>query len=31
VYDIPKDLKNEDDKIPGLKEEILIMNEAQEI
>jgi hypothetical protein len=30
VYDIPKDLKKEEDKINGLKEEILIMNEVQE-
>ena len=30
VYDIPKDLKKEEDKINGLKEEILIMNDAQE-
>ena len=31
VYDIPKELKDEEDKIDGLREEILIMNEAQEI
>ena len=30
VYDIPKHLKNKLDKIDGLKEEILIMNYAQE-
>ena len=30
VYDIPKHLKKRTDKIDGLKEEILIMNEAQE-
>jgi len=30
VYDIPKHLKKEEDKIDGLREEILIMNEAQQ-
>jgi hypothetical protein len=30
VYDIPKELKKDIDKIDGLKEEILIINEAQE-
>jgi hypothetical protein len=30
VYDIPKELKKPEDKIDGLREEILIMNEAQE-
>jgi hypothetical protein len=30
VYDIPKHLKKAEDLIDGLKEEILIMNQAQE-
>ena len=30
VYDIPPELKKEEDKIDGLKEEILIMNEVTE-
>ena len=30
VYDIPKNLKKAEDIIDGLKEEILIMNQAQE-
>jgi hypothetical protein len=30
VYDIPPHLKTEEDKIEGLKEEILIINEEQE-
>jgi hypothetical protein len=29
VYDIPIELKWDEDKIDGLKEEVLIMNEAQ--
>lgn len=30
VYDIPAHLKTEEDKIEGLKDEILIINEKQE-